>query len=281
MPTFIYLYFSYGYIFSISDNSIFVRDTIRQIHKNMMKFTNDYATLNVMKHCIETIGTIRSPFAQKFAIPRQPGLVTAAQAKIELHDEFDSNSVRGLSGFSHIWVLFLFHENLAQGWQSLVRPPRLGGNSKVGVFASRSTFRPNSIGISVVELIEIQQRDNKAILVVRGGDWVDGTPVIDIKPYLPYADAIPDAKAGYATAAPTTALGVKFSATAAQQLQNLEADYPTLELLIRQVLEQDPRPAYKRHKPSDNVYGMQLYDLNIQWQVNDQQNIVLNITKDF
>ncbi len=244
-------------------------------------FSNRYASLTTMSHSIESIGIIHSPFAQKFAIPRQPGLVTAAQAQIQLNKGYDANTVRGLSGFSHIWVLFLFHENLAQGWQPLVRPPRLGGNSKVGVFASRSTFRPNGIGMSVVELIEVREQNGRATLVVRGGDWVNGTPVVDIKPYLPYADAIPQAQGGYATAAPSETLRVTFAAEAEQQLQQLAPHYPELELLIRQVLAQDPRPAYKRDKPSDQVFGMQLYDLNIQWRVADQQNIVLNITKDF
>lgn len=250
-----------------------------------MKFTNVFIDPNIsptiMSHSIEAIGTIHSPYAQKFAIPRQPGLVTAAQAHIELHTGYDANTVRGLSGFSHIWVLFLFHENLAQGWQPLVRPPRLGGNSKVGVFASRSTFRPNGIGMSVVELVEVIEQGNKTTLVVRGGDWVNGTPVIDIKPYLPYADAIPEAQGGYAATAPDKALNVSFDAQAEQQLQQLTPNYPQLELLICQVLAQDPRPAYKRGKPSEQIYGMQLYDLNIQWRVEDQQNIVLNITKDF
>lgn len=234
-----------------------------------------------MKHTIETIGIIHSPYAQKFAIPRQPGLVTAAQAEIELSAGYDNATVRGLKDFSHIWVLFLFHQNLAQGWQPLVRPPRLGGNSKVGVFASRSTFRPNGIGMSVVELVDVQQQGAKTKLIVRGGDWVNGTPVVDIKPYLPYVDAIPAAQGGYAHNAPDARLSVTFAPQAQQQLDQLQSQYPDLATLISQVLEQDPRPAYQRDKASDKIYGMQLYDLNIQWQVEDEQNLVINITKDF
>lgn len=234
-----------------------------------------------MTYSITPIGCIHSPFAEKFAVPRQPGIATAARAEIELYSGFDGASVRGLESFSHIWVVFLFHENLAKGWQSLVRPPRLGGNEKVGVFASRSTFRPNGLGMSVVELLEVQQHNNCTRIIVRGGDWVNGTPVVDIKPYLPYADAIPDARGGYAAAAPASHLDVIFTAEARAELSELAPDYNDLEMLIRQVLQQDPRPAYKRHKASDQVYGMQLYDLNIQWRVANEQNIVLNITKDF
>jgi tRNA-Thr(GGU) m(6)t(6)A37 methyltransferase TsaA len=233
-----------------------------------------------MKHTIESIGTIHSPYAEKFAIPRQPGLVPAARAEIELHPNYEPATVRELTRFSHIWVLFLFHENLVRGWQPLVRPPRLGGNSKVGVFASRSTFRPNGIGMSVVELIEVEQQQGITKLHVRGGDWVNGTPVVDIKPYLPYADAIPDADGGYASTTPEL-LEVRYTTTAQKQLADLAKDYPDLELLISQVLQQDPRPAYQRDKPSAKIFGMQLYDLNIQWQIEDQQNLVINITKDF
>ncbi|WP_241967813.1 tRNA (N6-threonylcarbamoyladenosine(37)-N6)-methyltransferase TrmO [Pseudidiomarina homiensis] len=254
---------------------------IRQNHKNMLKFTNHFSSTNIMTHTIEAVGVIHSPYAQKFAIPRQPGLVTAARAEIELYAGFDGEAVRGLTDFSHIWVFFLFHENLAQGWQPLVRPPRLGGNTKVGVFASRSTFRPNGIGMSVVELLAIQQHNDKTKLLVRGGDWVNGTPVIDIKPYLPYVDAIPSAQGGYAHTAPEQHLTVVYAPQALQQLRELANAYANLEELITQVLQQDPRPAYKRNKASEQIYGMQLYDLNIQWRVEDQQNLVINITKDF
>ncbi|MBY6063263.1 tRNA (N6-threonylcarbamoyladenosine(37)-N6)-methyltransferase TrmO [Pseudidiomarina sediminum] len=235
-----------------------------------------------MQHVIQAIGTIHSPYPQKFAIPRQPGLVTAATAQIELTDTYGHpDTTRGLQGFSHIWVSFLFHQNLAQGWQALVRPPRLGGNEKVGVFASRSTFRPNGIGLSVVKLLSIEQGNGGTLLHVQGGDWVDGTPVLDIKPYLPYVDAVPDALGGYASSAPDAAMTVHFSAQAQQQLTHLGDQYPQLALLIEQVLQQDPRPAYHKGKSSDKVYGMQLFDLNIQWQVRDHENHVVNISKGF
>ena len=130
---------------------------------------------------LQPIGIIESPYAQKFAVPRQPGLVPAARAQIILQHAFaDADCVRGLEEFSHIWVLFLFHETQAQGWKPLVRPPRLGGNEKRGVFATRSTFRPNAIGMSVVELVSIQHQPGKTIIEVNGGDWVNQTPVIDL-----------------------------------------------------------------------------------------------------
>lgn len=235
-----------------------------------------------MQHVIETIGKIHSPYRQKFAIPRQPGLVTAATAQIELTGTYGQpDATRGLRGFSHIWVSFLFHQNLAQGWQPLVRPPRLGGNDKVGVFASRSTFRPNGMGLSVVRLLDIDYRQGSTFLQVQGGDWVDGTPVIDIKPYLPYVDAVQEAEGGYAQSAPEATMQVHFAATAQAQLQRLTPQYPQLERLIEQVLQQDPRPAYHKGKSSDKVYGMQLFDLNIQWQVRDHENHVVNISKGF
>src|SRR5690554_2357523 len=148
-------------------------------------------------HSIISIGYIESPYRQKFAIPRQPGLVKSARGAIRLENEFaHPDCTRGLEEFSHLWVQFIFHETQAQGWKPLVRPPRLGGNEKRGVFATRSTFRPNAIGLSVVELVEVQLSP-KPKLIVRGLDLLDGTPIIDIKPYLPYADAIPNARGGF------------------------------------------------------------------------------------
>ena len=235
-----------------------------------------------MQHNIEAIGYVRSPYKEKFAVPRQPGLVAAARCCIELHGAFAKpDTTRGLEQFSDVWVVFAFHENLTQGWQPLVRPPRLGGNEKLGVFATRSTFRPNGLGLSVAKLDRIEYDKHTTKIYVAGGDWVDGTPVFDIKPYIPYADAVPHAKAGFAQQAPGAELTTQFSATASAQLQDLAAHYPQLQQLIEQVLAQDPRPAYQRQQASERIYGVHLYDLNIQWQVQGQQNLVINITKDF
>ncbi|WP_127346456.1 tRNA (N6-threonylcarbamoyladenosine(37)-N6)-methyltransferase TrmO [Pseudidiomarina mangrovi] len=235
-----------------------------------------------MTFSIEAIGEIRSPYQQKFAVPRQPGLVTAACAEIHLHGDYaHPDSVRGLTEFSHIWVLFIFHETVAAGWQPLVRPPRLGGNTRKGVFATRATYRPNGIGMSVVKLESVQADEHGVIIRVRGADWVNGTPVIDIKPYLPYAESISNAQGGFADARPHTALTTVFSTEAEQQLCQLEPHYLELRLLISQVLNQDPRPAYKKAAHQEKVYGMSLYDLNIKWQVSNGENQVIQISKDF
>lgn len=236
----------------------------------------------IQSHTIEPIGYIESPYPQKFAIPRQPGLVTAAVASIRLEGPYaQPDCVRGLDAFSHIWVLFLFSETLTSGWKPLVRPPRLGGNIRKGVFASRATFRPNGIGMSVVPLQGIRFSNGVTYLDVHGADWVNGTPVIDIKPYLPYAEAIPQAQAGYADSRPVSPLTTHFTENAQSQLQALRTEYPHLTLLIEQVLAQDPRPAYKKQEQQNKVYGMFLYDVNIQWRVENEQNIVLSISKDF
>lgn len=230
-----------------------------------------------MQHTLETLGYVKSPYPEKFAVPRQPGLVTAAPIYIELAAPYDHpDAVRGLDAFSHIWVTFIFHKTLAQGWKPLVRPPRLGGNQKVGVFATRSSFRPNALGLSVVKLEQVLISQGKVRLQVSGADWVDGTPVVDIKPYLPYADSIAEANGSFAADAPTL-MHTQFSATAQQQLQQLATSYPELELLITQVLAQDPRPAYKTNSDADRTYGMTLYDLNIRWQVKNGENLVLSV----
>jgi len=156
------------------------------------------------------IGYIASCYQEKFGIPRQPGLVPS-KSQLTLIDTFNEESIRGLEGFSHVWLQFLFHETHAQGWKSLVRPPRLGGNKKVGVFASRSTFRPNSIGLSVVELDKIEIKKSKVVLHLLGCDLLNNTPILDIKPYLPYADAIPHAKGGFTQDKPNTLMEVVFT----------------------------------------------------------------------
>lgn len=237
------------------------------------------------KYTIDAIGWISSPFTQKFAVPRQPGLVTAAEATIILNPPYaQPDMLRGLSEFSHLWVSFLFHQNIAQGWQPLVRPPRLGGNEKLGVYATRSSFRPNHIGLSAVKIEAIEANADTCSIRVSGADWVHGTPVIDIKPYLPYSDQISGATGGFAAAAPTL-LDTEFSATAVQQIQQLTAAFPTrypqLTDLIRQVLAQDPRPAYHRQSAPEREYGMALWDLNIRWRVENQQNIVISVEQGF
>lgn len=214
----------------------------------------------------EAIGRIHSCFPEKFGIPRQAGLVAEAQGAIELFPPFDQEeALRGLAGFSHIWVLFVFHRCLGRAWKATVRPPRLGGNRRVGVFASRSGFRPNPIGQSAVSLLGVERRDGKAWLRLGGIDLLDGTPVLDIKPYLPYADHIPRARGGYAQEAPPSRRTVVFTPAAASACRTLgQGRHGDLEGLITALLHHDPRPAY-RDATRPATFGMALWDLNIRF----------------
>ena len=231
-----------------------------------------------MEYSFAPIGRIRTPYPEKFAIPRQPSLVSAANCHIELYKQFDREEIlRGLDEFSHIWVVFVFHQSIRDNWKPTVRPPRLGGNQRVGVFASRSPFRPNPIGLSVLELTDVQQVEGHWQLQVRGADVVDGTPILDIKPYLGYADAIADATCGYAPDAPAVHSDIDFSAAAHEQLRTLETCYPDIRKLIIQVLAQSPEPAYKR--PAGKNYGMQLYDINIRWQSRGDKRFVTSLER--
>ncbi len=226
------------------------------------------------------IGQVNSPYKEKFAIPRQPGLVTSAKGSITLIGSANNAElVKELEQFSHIWVLFVFHGTQQQGWKPLVRPPRLGGNKKVGVLATRSTFRPNPIGMSVVKLNKIEIKEQQVILHISGFDLLDKTPIIDIKPYLPYSDSIPNAKAGFAQTQPETNLSVSFSDNSQLALKEQSEHLPELTIFIEQVLRQDPRPAYKQGKGDDKIYGIKLYDLNIQWRMLALDHIeVIDIT---
>jgi tRNA-Thr(GGU) m(6)t(6)A37 methyltransferase TsaA len=231
-------------------------------------------------YTIDPIATVHSPYRKKFAIPRQPGLVKAAKGYIELLAPYhDPNMLRGLEVFSHIWLIFIFHETQAQGWKPLVRPPRLGGNKKLGVYATRSTFRPNAIGMSVVKLDSITIEGKKTRINISALDLLDGTPIVDIKPYIPYSDALPNANGSFAQQSPEITISVNFNHQALNDIQVHQQHYPELSELITQVLEQDPRPAYKKSKIDDKVYGMQLYNLNICWQMQTANSIeVLSIT---
>ena len=224
------------------------------------------------------IAVIRSPFREKFATPRQSGLTPSVKARIEFLPEYRSaESVRGLDGFSHIWLLFVFHQHLDQGWHPTVRPPRLGGNRRVGVFASRSPFRPNPIGLSAVKLLNIANDDGILILEVLGADLIDGTPIIDIKPYIPYADSIPEALGGFAANEPPTTLDIHFSDNAQRRLTAFSQQTPELETLIRETLSLDPRPAYRSQDIDQHPYGCRLGRYSIRWQVNGTQAVITDI----
>lgn len=216
---------------------------------------------------LKPIATVNSPYKEKFAIPRQPGLVAEAVGEIVFNDALDAeNMIKGIEQYSHLWVIFAFHGTMEQGWKPLVKAPRLGGNKKIGVLATRSTFRPNPIGMSVVQLKKVSSDKGKVTLHIGAHDLLDKTPIIDIKPYIPYADSIPQANGGIAQEAPEL-VEVIFTEQATKQLNAFKSRHRNLAAFIEQVLAQDPRPAYKKAKTDDKVYGMQLYDLNILWSM--------------
>lgn len=217
-------------------------------------------------YSIDPIGVIESPFKQKFAIPRQPALAKA-RGKVKLIAPFDDvNTLREIETYSHVWLLFLFHENLHKGWSPTVRAPRLGGNARTGVFATRSTFRPNGIGMSAVENLGVEQTASGIYLHVGNIDLLHETPIIDIKPYIPYSDSIQHATATLLEDKPVPALAVNFTDNAHRQLA--QQPHSDLQLLIENCLSQDPRPAYKQPLADDpKTYQVQLYNCDIHWQV--------------
>jgi tRNA (adenine37-N6)-methyltransferase len=222
------------------------------------------------------IGVIRSGFREKFGIPRQAGLAPAARATLELLPPYSRpEAVRGLEGFSHVWLVFVFHGVPMGRWQPTVRPPRLGGNRRLGVFATRSTFRPNPVGLSAVKLERITTRQGQVVLYLQGVDLLDRTPVLDIKPYLPYADCLPEATGGFAAEAPTPLTAVEFSPIAAAFCANWP--HGDLRELLIQLLRQDPRPAHERAHRASRCYGMRLYDCDVRWEMRDAMVYVTEI----
>ncbi|MFK0311277.1 tRNA (N6-threonylcarbamoyladenosine(37)-N6)-methyltransferase TrmO [Pseudomonas sp. NPDC090233] len=214
-----------------------------------------------MQHTVSPVGIVRSCFKEKFAIPRQPQLAPAARGVLELLPPFDQgDAVAGLEQVSHVWLLFLFHQALEDKPRLKVRPPRLGGNKSMGVFATRATHRPNGIGQSVVRLEGVEP----GRLLLSGIDLLDGTPVLDIKPYVPYADSITGASNLMASDAPES-IAVQWGDSALPQAREhaLRLDEPLVEL-IEQCLAQDPRPAYQV-PPPERVYGVKFWDVQVRW----------------
>lgn len=220
---------------------------------------------------MKVIARIRSPFPEKFGVPRQSGLVDSLQAQIVFEEEYRSvDAVRGLEGFSHIWLIWQFSRAVREGWSPTVRPPRLGGNERMGVFATRSPFRPNEIGLSSVKLerIEIDPRLGP-VLHVFGADLMDGTPIFDIKPYLPYCDSHPEAEGGWTIGADNRLLQVDFPAELLEKIPSAQREG------LMGVLSSDPRPRYQNDPK--RVYGMSFGGVNVKFTVDGEQLTVVAV----
>lgn len=213
------------------------------------------------------IGEVQSCFKEKFGIPRQPGLAPSARARICIYPEFSNeDAFAGIEECSHLWLQFVFHATEAT-WRPKVRPPRLGGNKALGVFATRSPNRPNPIGLSVVSYLGYTRSGENLLIEIGGADLLDGTPILDIKPYVPYADSVEGAFNRIASAAPVlhqVTFSAEASAFFAAYDQHNSGDF-SLEQLVREVLQQDPRPQYQQVDPA-RVYGMHLQDFNVRWR---------------
>ncbi|MGN1016013.1 MAG: tRNA (N6-threonylcarbamoyladenosine(37)-N6)-methyltransferase TrmO [Faecousia sp.] len=221
---------------------------------------------------IQVIARMRSDFATKFGIPRQSGLVPELRSTIVFEPEFrNPDALRGIEEFSHLWLIWQFSEAVRQGWSPTVRPPRLGGNTRMGVFATRSPFRPNNLGLSSVRLLGVEQtRDFGMVLHVGGADLMDGTPIFDIKPYIPYGDCHPDATGGFTDRAGDFLLGVDFPR---ELLEKLPPDKREAALAV---LSHDPRPSYQRNE--DRVYGLIFAGFDIRFTVREDTLTVVEVT---
>lgn len=222
---------------------------------------------------MKIIARIHTDFKTKFGVPRQSGVVKELKGEIVFEPEFrNADAVRGLEEWSHIWLIWQFSENLRSDWSPTVRPPRLGGNTHVGVFATRSPFRPNSIGLSCVELDYISfEAERGPVIHVRGADLMDGTPIFDIKPYLPYADSHPEAKGGFTDSTEFKTLEVVIS-------EDLVNKVPRDKLgAVKEVLANDPRPPY--HKDPDREYGFEFAGMEIHFKVNENIMTVTDISE--
>lgn len=230
-----------------------------------------------MSFQLEPIAVIHTPFREKFGTPRQPGLVPTAEGWLEFLPPFScEEALQGLEQFSHLWLIALFHATAGSAWQPMVRPPRLGGNVRQGVFATRSPFRPNPLALSCCRLLGIERRDGKLGLRLEGVDLIDGTPILDLKPYVPYADCHPEARGGAFQEKPDSVLQVGFTSVAEAQLREQQERLPQLRALIIEVLQLDPRPAYQAEDPQ-RTYGVSLHDLNIRWQLVSGEARVIDI----
>ena len=223
---------------------------------------------------MKIIARIHSEFPEKFGIPRQSGLVPQTRAKIVFEEEYrNPDALRGIEGFSHLWLIWSFSKAQRETWSPTVRPPRLGGNARMGVFATRSPFRPNPIGLSCVTLEEVQLHTSEGpVLIVGGADLLDGTPIYDIKPYLPYVDAHPDARGGFGSEKKEYSLDVQIPSEWEMQIPQEKR-----EALIG-VLAGDPRPSYQ--DDPTRVYGVKFAGMNVKFIVAEKTLTVVGVEKE-
>lgn len=214
-----------------------------------------------MEYTIKPIGHIKTDFPEKFGIPRQSGLITGVPSIIEFEKEYQvREAFRDLEGYSHIWLIWIFSENTDKGWPVTVRPPRLGGNKRVGIFASRSPFHPNHLGLSLVKIISIDyESKNGPFLIVDGADLLNGTPIIDIKPYLPYCESVPDAKGGFSDSVKDESLKVEISGEFIDLIPGDKVEP------LRQILSQNPKPGYQ--DDPDREYGLSFAGMNVRFTI--------------
>lgn len=222
-----------------------------------------------MKHQMEVIAHIQTDFATKFGVPRQSGLADL-EARIVFEPNYrNPDALRGIEGFSHLWLIWNFSEAERDTWSPTVRPPRLGGNARLGVFATRSPFRPNPIGLSAVKLIRVEDTEEGKTLIVSGADLMNGTPIYDIKPYLPYADCHPEAAGGFAAAPRTDRLAVDFPAELLEKVPEGKRNG------LLDVLREDPRPRYQ--EDAERIYGFGFAGLEIRFQVAEGRLKVISV----
>ena len=217
------------------------------------------------------IARMHSDFDQKFGIPRQSGLVEELESTIVFEPEFrNPDALRGLEGFSHLWIVWAFSKARREGWSPTVRPPRLGGNQRLGVFATRSPFRPNPIGLSCVKLVGVEQTEEHGwVIRVAGADLLNGTPIYDVKPYLPYADCKPEAIGGFASAPKEATLTVHIPGEFVEKIPAEKRE------AVRGVLAQDPRPSYQ--DDPERVYGMGFGGMEIKFKVDGDDLTVCGV----
>lgn len=228
--------------------------------------------MNESKFELKPIATIESDFETKFGIPRQAGIVEELKARIVFEPEYrNEDALRGIEVFSHLWLIWQFSENVRQDWSPTVRPPRLGGNVRMGVWATRSPFRPNNLGLSCVKLDGVEKDPEKGMtLLVSGADLMNGTPIFDIKPYMPYSDCIPEATYGYAPR-PDFTLQVVFDGETETIVPSEKRE------ALKKVLMCDPRPRY--HEDEQRIYGMAFAGMDIRFHVEGETLHVVEIQR--